>query len=296
MKKLQIFSIILCLSLLFVSCGDKSKKSKSNEIKFVKSVLFYDEGSLWTENEKGEMEWYKTLTLGDTLDAYPTVEGSTSEVVESKLAVRSGKTEQVDYTKVRYNDADYWMQSVLLIPNSSIRLVTGEDVLIYTDADITTVTNGSIPSSSIVAYSGETKEEASGITFAKISYKAPNKAYRDVFIKAENLSTYADDAIAQRLLNIIPTYKNEVVQKELLANITNLQFSGFIHKKYTDYYSKLYPTKESKNETVETADEADETEEAEEEAEYEESEEDSFETTTSATSTSSSTDDYYEFD
>lgn len=286
MKKLQIFSIILCTTLLFVSCGNKEKKGKTNEIKFVKSVLFYDEGSLWTENEKGEMDWYKTLSLGDTLDAYPAIEGSTSDVVESKLAVRSGKTEQVDYTKVRYNNADYWMQSVLLIPGSSARLVTGDDVIIYSDADITTVTNGSIAKAKIVAYLGEEKEEASGTTFAKISYKAPNKAYRDIYIKAENLSSYEDDVIAKRVLGLIPSYKNEAVQKELFDNLSNLRISNALDKDIAEIRTKLYPPAETENKVVE----ADETTDEEDEEETD----DSIEPVTS--STTSNYDDYYEFD
>jgi len=200
------------------------EQKKEAPINYVDCLLIYDEGSLWYENSKGELDWYTTISNSTRLKAYPASAASLSQEVESKKAVRSGKKEALEYTKVRFNEKDYWIQSVLLANNAIPRLLT-KDAMIYTQADITAATSDVIPAGEIVASSGEEEDSELGTKFAKVTYRTEKRVFRNVFIKAENLSSNGDDVIAKRILNKIASSKNAVVKAELLDNISLLELS-----------------------------------------------------------------------
>lgn len=299
-KKFKIALTFICLSLFLISCSkseggsaggtDKSKAKAEKKPDYVKSVLFYDEGSIRVENSKGEMEWVKTLTLGECFDTYPTVEGSTSEVTESKMSVSSGQSEQSEFTKVNYNDKDYWILSALIIPNSTPRLVTGENTVIYNDADISKVSSTTIPAGKIVAYLGEVTDD-SDTTFAKISCRVGDRSYRNVYIRSENLSTYEDDVTCSRIIKKIAKVTNDTVKKELYDNISYLRISTYMKGEADLVKEELYPPviEESTDDYSYDYDDSEDYDYDSDDESYDYEDSDSSET-------DSDYDDYYEFD
>ena len=290
MKKCSKLFFLFAMLSLFISCGEEKKSSKKNkaEISYVDSVLFYENGSLWTENADGEMVWFTTLSCGVTLKAYPAKDGSTSTVTESKNAIREGEKEPIEFTKVRFNDGDYWIQSALIIPNSKARVTTGDDIHIYNSTDITSVTNTVIPEKSIIAYQEEVKDEEFGNTFAKITYKDSKRAYRDVYIKAEFVSANGDDVIIKRILSNYNNCKNETVKKELYANICELNSSSLFAEEIKSIKNELYPETAVVEDSAENVEE---TESFEEESSLPETV-----TTIETDDSSMDYDDYYEFE
>lgn len=291
MKKIIKSLLIIALILSAVSCkGDKEKTKQ--EINYVKSVLIYDTGSLWTENADGEMEWYTTLQCGISLDTYPTIEGSTSTVTESKLATRNGETEKIDYTKVRFNENDYWIQSALIIPNATPKvIVADENVHVYNTAEITDISNAKIPVGTIVAHISTIVQEDGTIptNFDCISYRDGNKSYRNVYIKSDDVAkTTANDVMAERIIRKYKTIKKEAVKKELVESLSSLTLCPYYSAKCTELKNELFPPEEEIVEAVEAV-------EAEEYVE----EESSLPATVTAVETDDSSleyDDYYEFE
>ena len=203
----------------------KNESQKEAVVNFVDCVLIYDEGSLWYVNAAGELDWYTTISNGAALKAYPASSDSLSDTVESRKLVRSGKKEALEYTKVRFNENDYWIQSVLLVNNALPRLVTKENVIIYSLADITGATSDIVDAGTIVAFSGEEEDPELGVKFSKISYHTEKRNFRNVYVKSENLSEQADDVIASRILAKIASTENEVIKQELLENTELLTLS-----------------------------------------------------------------------
>ena len=203
----------------------KNESQKETIVNFVDCVLIYDEASLWYVNASGELDWYTTISNGAALKAYPASSGSLSDTVESQKLTRSGKKEALEYTKVRFNENDYWIQSVLLVNNALPRLVTKENVIIYSLADITGATSDMVDSGTIVAFSGEEEDSELGVKFSKISYHTEKRNFRNVYVKSENLSKQSDDVIAKRILTKIASTENEVIKQELLENTELLTLS-----------------------------------------------------------------------
>lgn len=232
MKKLSLLFFAL-IPFVFFGCGKTDK--------YVKSVLFYEDGSLWTENSKGEMEWFTSLACGTVLDAFPAVQGSTSQITESKVSARIGKKEEVDFTKVKFNDGIYWIQSALIIPNAEPKLTTGGEIFIYRSPDIVDISNDKVGEDSIVALIEIIEEKEFGSSFAKISYKSSNKVFRDVYIKAENISAGEDDLVAKRIFDKYSKVKNQSVKIELWENLRALSKSSYVNSKVKSVGDELFP-------------------------------------------------------
>jgi len=211
---------------------------KEPSINYVDCLLIYDEAALWYENSKGELDWYTTISNFCSLKAYPPSASSLSEEVEAKKAVRSGKKEALEYTKVRFNEKDYWVQSVLLANNAVPGLLLKE-AMIYSQADITAATSDIIPAGAILACSGEKEDAELGTKFTKVTYRTEKRVFRNVFIKSENLSSNSDDVIAKRILKKIAACKNELVKAELLDNISLLELSPGITEEVNALRKKL---------------------------------------------------------
>lgn len=241
MKK--YFFPILIFTTLFalMSCKNENAKSeKTTNINFVQSVLFYDEGSLWSENNNGELVWFTTLTRGAVLNAFPTNQDSTSTVTESKLMAKVDQTEKDDYTKVLFNDNEYWVLSALIIPNSTPKLSVSGKNYIYTSTDSVSITNTTIPENSIVAFIEESKDEF-GTSFSKISYRASNKVFRDVYVKSEALSSNQDDVTTLRILTKYKKCSNLAVKKDLFENLKALTPSSSFNSQINAIEEELYP-------------------------------------------------------
>lgn len=245
MKK-SVFAIALVLvTLLSFSCGGKKESDTGNqgvatqidasgkvkEVVLVPSVLFYEEGSLWSENSKGELVWFVTLNQGQTLYAYPASAESESEVVEIRKMKKEGKTAEDNYLKVAYDGKDYWILSDLVIPNSTARIVI-EDSINYTKDDIDGVSSVKVPAGKIVAVHNDYSSKADAdMQFVKVTWrKGTERSYRDVYLKADVVSTKDDDMTALRVINKLTKIEDPVVYDELLENVKSLDISDFLRE------------------------------------------------------------------
>ena len=217
----------------------KNESQKEPAVNFVDCVLIYDEGSLWYVNAAGELDWYTTISNGSALKAYPATSGSLSDTVESRKLLRSGKKEALEYTKVRFNEKDYWIQSVLLVNNAIPRLITKENAIIYSLADITGATSDMVAVGTIVAFLGEEEDSELGIKFSRITYHTEKRNFKNVYVKSENLSTQSDDVIAKRILAKIASTENAVIKQELLENISLLTLSPELYAQVEEIRAKI---------------------------------------------------------
>lgn len=265
MKKLLGF--VAVFAILVAGCNKNQKEN------FESAVLIYQDGSLWTENEDGTMKWATTLTNGTGLKVYP---GS------SKMAAREGKNDESEFVKVKFDNKDYWIQTVLIAQNSTENVIL-EDTLLYQNPDIAAVTSISVPALTIVAVSNdEVASEDPSFKFKKISYRT-DKTYRSVYVKREVLSNDKDDVTVLRMLNKLNSTKNETVKEEVFNNALQLNCSPEVKDYLKEAYKAAYPDRvvdedaaavEFAEETIEASEpeESDEVvEEAAETEEYEES-------------------------
>ncbi len=246
MRKSILLVSLIAIALMFTGCnktqkteqGDESVASfidengKAKSVVLIPSVLFYAEGSLWTEMEGNKLSWAVTLQQGQTLYAYPTCDGSTSEITESKEMQREGKSTKEDYTKVRYNDNDYWINSDLIVLNAEAKVVT-ENGIVYNGADIADVSSAKVSAGQIVAVYTENTESDE---FVKVTFRS-DRSYREVYLKSEIISKSNDDMLVSRLLPLLKTIKNPVAKKEVIENLKSLNVCDYYKDMVNDAIS-----------------------------------------------------------
>ncbi|MBR5645533.1 MAG: hypothetical protein IKX23_02705 [Treponema sp.] len=246
MRKSILITVLLAVALVFSSCnktksenGDESvasfvdEKGKAKSVNLIPSVLFYPEGSLWTENADGTLAWAVTLQIGQTLYVYPAGDGSTSEITESQLMKREGKKDEEDYTKVRYDNKDYWVNSSLIVPNAVANITTDKGI-VYNDADIASTTSSKVKAGQIIAvHNSDAAGDVDDNSFVKVTFRS-DKNYREVYLKNEIISDKKDDLLALRLLPKLDTLKNKVAKAEVIANLKELNVSSFIKEQIAD--------------------------------------------------------------
>jgi len=252
MKKGWLIAGILILACVFVGCnkdngkqgeGDASvattvdENGKTKSVTLVPCVLFYPEGSLWSEDSKGQLVWYNTFYAGQTFYAYPSEEDSLSEDIFTAKVTKQGKkeAEKDSYAKISYNGKTYWMVSDLLIPNAVAKVVL-EDGYNYTNDSIADMTKTTIKKGQIVAVnpayvkSAESDLECYNVTWRAIGGKS---SYRDVYIKKSIVSDKDDDLVAQRYLNRlskIKETKNQILIDEIYETCKSLDLSPAIRE------------------------------------------------------------------
>lgn len=248
MKKSILFLASIALLFTVISCNksnanpevaDESvstqvdESGKKKQVNLIPSVLFYDEGSLWSENSDGELVRYTVLTVGQALNAYPYVDGSEIEEAEAKSMKKSGQKGEDVYLKVRYDNKDYWILKDLVIVNAYPSVVI-ESGLNYTSDKIDGVSSVSVPVGKIVAVHNDyTPKEDDGDNVAcyKVTWrKGSERSYRGVYLKKDMLTTNPDDVLAQRILNKLAKKSeitDEVVIAEEFENLQELDLSSY---------------------------------------------------------------------
>lgn len=246
MRKSILITGILTVAMIFTACnkakaenGDESvasfvdEKGKAKSVNLIPSVLFYPEGSLWTEKEDGSLAWAVTLQAGQTLYVYPTKDGSTSEITESQLMKREGKKDEEDYTKVRYDNKDYWVNSSLIVPNAVANITTDKGI-VYNEADIASTSSSKVKAGQIIAvHNSDAAGDVDSNSFVKVTFRA-DKNYREVYLKNEIISDKKDDLLAIRLLPKLDTLKNKVAKAEVISNLKELNVSSFIKEQIAE--------------------------------------------------------------
>lgn len=243
MKKIFFAISMILITLISFSCGNEKKAAdagdqsvattydesgRAKEVTLVPSVLFYEKGSLWYENSKGELERKTVLAQGQVLYAYPAEADSESEIVDVHKMKRSGQTAEESYLKVRYDNNDYWINNDLVVPNATPRVVCQESMN-YTKDDIDGVSSVKVPQGKIVAVHNDYLNPNSDIAFVKVTWrKGDERSYRSVYLKADVVSTAEDDITALRVLSKLETLKNDVVKQELIENSASLEISDFL--------------------------------------------------------------------
>jgi hypothetical protein len=248
MKKRWFIAGLLVLALALTGCNKDSGKAgegdasvattvdengKTKSVALVPCVLFYPEGSLWSEDNKGQLVWYNTFYAGQTFYAYPTEEGSLSEEIFTAKMTKQGKkeAEKDDYAKISYNNKVYWIVKDLIIPNAVAKVII-QDGYNYSSDTIADMTKTTITKGQIVAVnpayvkSAESDLECYNVTWRKNG----GKSYRDVYIKKDIVSDKDDDLIAQRYLNRLSKIKesgNQIVLDEIYENCKALDLSPY---------------------------------------------------------------------
>lgn len=243
MKKSFFAISMILITLLSFSCGNGKKQAdagdqsvattydesgRAKEVTLVPSILFYEKGSLWYENSKGELERKTVLTQGQVVYAYPAEADSESEIVEVRKMKRSGQTAEESYLKVSYDNGEYWINSDLVVPNATPRVVCQESMN-YTKDDIDGVSSVKVPQGKIVAVHNDYSNPNSDIAFVKVTWrKGDERSYRSVYLKADVVSTAEDDIVALRVLSKLDSIKNPDVRAELIENSSSLDVSDFL--------------------------------------------------------------------
>ncbi len=155
MKTLLIFPIVVAL---FFSCGsDNSKKETTNSDNVDepnssnsdnktdhanKAVLLWDGGIIDKPNSK-EGKWVSSYQFGNTL----TLTGETEENTEEKK----------NYTEVTGPDGKSgWINDYLIVKNAYVGVVIN-DVVLYKNPDVMSVSNDKVKKGEIVSVSAEDK-------------------------------------------------------------------------------------------------------------------------------------------
>lgn len=256
MKKSLILVSVLLAASLFFGCNKNKKDTVQPETEFVEDgstfeevipeatipcVVFYDSAYLWTENEEGTLDAYSPLLIGQEVLAYPTVDGSLSEVVESKEFSRSGKKEKEEYTHVSFEEKDYWINSLVIQPNSKVGIITDPKAIVYNSPDIVDVGSRIIPQFQLIAVKTDFESPAdSDVEFSQITFRSEDRSARDVYVKSQVISKALDDVLALRILAKVSTIDNAVVLDEVIDNINRLQTSGYMQEKINeDIFNKM---------------------------------------------------------
>lgn len=250
MKKSLILVSLLAAASLFIACNKDKKEVSNSETEFVEDgstfeevipeatvpcVLFYDSAYIWTENDEGTLDANIQLFIGQELLAYPAVEGSLSEVVESKEFSRNGKKEKEEYTHVSFEDKDYWINSLVIQPNSKVGLVVDPKAVVYNSPDIVDVGSRIIPQFQLVAIKTDFESPAeSDVEFSQITYRSEDRSAREIYVKSSVISKALDDVLALRVLAKASTIDNKIVLDEVIENMERLQTSGYVQEKINE--------------------------------------------------------------
>lgn len=223
MKKLLVISLLLSF-LVPAFAGD------------VKVYMMQPEGSLYAENEDGEMVWKASSYVGAeyTVIKLKDEKGKETSELDEKDAKRksSGKLIDCHVYHVTTKDGDFYVLSDRVSFDANYAIVSKE-ATIYRSPDYADVLDKTLSVGTLVTYSSNnillpinTTQKNVVKGFRKIQY-FDNAAYtlRTGYVKQENLNALKDDLKALQIISKIQSTKDTTVKKELLNNAKNLTIS-----------------------------------------------------------------------
>lgn len=198
-----------------------------------KAYMFQPEGSLYTENADGELVWSASLFAGAELEVI-TKEVNGKTVRDEKDAKRTvnGKKSDCHVYHVLYNDKPYYVVSDRISIQDDFAVITKESA-IYRSPDLADVMDSTLATGTFITYDADkiyypigTNIKNQAASFKKINYYDPVAfVVKTCYVKASNMETQRDDLKTLQVLAKLKTIKDDVVRKELLNNIKNLNNS-----------------------------------------------------------------------
>ena len=198
-----------------------------------KAYMFQPEGSLYTENADGELVWSASLFAGAELEVI-TKEVNGKTVRDEKDAKRTvnGKRSDCHVYHVLYNDKPYYVVSDRISIQDDFAVITKESA-IYRSPDLADVMDSTLATGTFITYDADkiyyplgTNIKNQAASFKKINYYDPVAfVVKTCYVKASNMETQRDDLKTLQVLAKLKTITDDVVRKELLNNIKNLNNS-----------------------------------------------------------------------
>jgi len=197
------------------------------------AYMFQPEGSLYTENEKGELVWAASLFAGAELEVL-------TKEVNGKLVPDEKDTKRIVNKKltdchvyhVLYNEKTYYVVSDRISIQDDFAVISAETA-IYRSPDLADVLDSTLAIGTFITFDSDkvyypigTKITEESKSFKKIYYYNP-VAYtvECCYVKSANMETQRDDLKALQVLAKLKTIKDKAVKEELLNNIKNLNNS-----------------------------------------------------------------------
>ncbi|MBQ9538951.1 MAG: hypothetical protein IJU95_06745 [Treponema sp.] len=234
--------------LTFTSCGDKKNKKEEPAapvqqevakpepvLSYIPAVALYNPGALYKpdKDDDGLMVWNQSVNCGTRLEAY----SYSDKGVEMKTAVRIVNKEKQErqFVHVRYNGDDYWIQDVTVALKAKPGVITSDEVFLYKEADIKSMTNTSLPFGTIIAVS----DEGGDSKFACVSVDTEKETFHDVFVKKECIGGDTDLTILS-LAAAIEKSKNEVLRSELADALSKFNSpSDLVNERKNEVLDKM---------------------------------------------------------
>ena len=198
-----------------------------------KSYMFQPEGSLYSENPDGELVWSASLFAGAELEVITKqVNGKTVRDEKDAKRTVNGKKTDCHVYHVLYNEKPYYVVSDRISIQDDFAVITKESA-IYRSPDLADVMDSTLATGTFITYDADkiyypagTNITSQSASFKKINYYDP-VAYvvKTCYVKASNMETQRDDLKTLQVLAKLKTIKDDVVKKELLNNIKNLNNS-----------------------------------------------------------------------
>lgn len=245
MKKSNLLILFLCLSVIFTGCNkgksdasaDTGSTPKKETVKTkakkstISAIALYDGTPLYIENDDGKMVYNDEVQIGETLLIY-----MADNAIEQKEAIRllnSGKEETFNFIHVSYYENDYWTRDIFITNDKT--LVPGiitSDTLTYNEADGTTATSKKLSEGTIVAVNeaSKTKDADFDIEFVAVSYYNGAAFGKEVYVKAETVSSNAADLLAWRTLSKLKANENlkPEISEKIMSMVEELPLSQYM--------------------------------------------------------------------
>jgi hypothetical protein len=198
-----------------------------------KAYMFQPEGSLYTENADGELVWSASLFAGAELEVITkVVNGKTVRDEKDAKRTVNGKKSDCHVYHVLYNDKPYYVVSDRISIQDDFAVITKESA-IYRSPDLADVMDSTLATGTFITYDADkiyyplgTNIKNQAASFKKINYYDPVAfVVKTCYVKASNMETQRDDLKTLQVLAKLKTIKDDVVRKELLNNIKNLNNS-----------------------------------------------------------------------
>ncbi len=170
---------------------------------FADVFMLREGGVLRTQGNKNGLEYATTVSAGTYLES--------QNVEELHNMITSSSTEKnVPFYKVKYNGKEYYARIAETAPcsGSAMMAVIKNDATIFSNPVPSDFQNKYLKTGQLVALN-DNDVSFSGITFAEIQYWDPAAwTVKSVYVRKQNVSTYANDVKAARFISKAFTFTN----------------------------------------------------------------------------------------
>lgn len=242
-KVISLLLLLLCLSILFVSCSEKKdaepaviSTSSSSEAAPAAyeaakgkqtSVVIYDGTPFYSEGTDGKMSYASVdAKLGETLSII-TLDGKINQ--KNAIRIKTGGEDEVMFVNVEYDGAEYWTRDIFITDDPSfIPAVIKDDVFTYKTPDVSDPypSDKKFELGTIVAI-GEAIE-SDGDKFIPVKKYTGTSFGTEVYVKDSAITTNSADIVAVQALKRVEAYGDDLkdeVYYEVIEQIAGLNLS-----------------------------------------------------------------------